>query len=394
MMQLASDVLILSHNLLTWRYKMEQWLSNPIVIILVLLILILLIAWWLATRNRVPVVNCDNVLPPEDCDPNWLSGINYIPLSQLPATDCETRLLDPGVGKCTMFTYTNKGQNFTLTVEGGDAAAVQEYINAAAVYFTVKKVGKEPSDEAGLPSLTTILIETISEMTQLSEKDLRAARNQMEHKRKPATPSDILGSVTKDPAKIKQILETATSRAIKEYAKAKVDAGAIPESMTALLNEPGATFLVDPATLPHDDASERDRLTSNALSLMITLDWASAPRKELNDSYVVWFSVDPPVQVIAANATITYKPKRDVSSASSGIKATEGSMTDYFWRTKAGATDWSDSRTADVEGTASPRSMSNKVLKSEKPPDKRNYYSSVTGGSAGGKYTISGGWRQ
>jgi hypothetical protein len=104
-----------------------------------------------------------------------------------------------------MFTYTNKGQNFTLTVEGGDAAAVQEYINAAAVYFTVKKIGTEQSDEIGLPSLTTILIETISEMTQPSETDLRAAGDKMMLKRKPVTPSDIPGSVTKDPAKIKQI---------------------------------------------------------------------------------------------------------------------------------------------------------------------------------------------
>jgi hypothetical protein len=216
----------------------------------------------------------------------------------------------------------------------------------------------------------------------------------MGNEQKPVTLSDIVGVVVKDQAKIKQVLETAISRATEEYKAAGADAGTVPKAITALFSEPGATFLIDPSILPHDSESERNHLTTNPFALMVTLDWASAPKKESNGAWVVWFSIDPPARPIAAYATVTYKPKLDKASASSGVRVTEGRVTNNFWRTtEAGRTDWSDSCIADVRGDSSPPSMRNSVGRSERPPNKRNYYSSVTGGPQGGKYTISGGWR-
>ena len=271
---------------------------EPLWLSLIVLLVVLLIIWWLATRNRVPVLNCDTPLFPDTCDPDWLNGVQYVPLYTLPDRDCDDRILDPNVGKCTMFTYTNKGQKFTVTVEGSDQEAVQAYVKDAAVYFTVHKLGRKLQSSIRTPSLIAILVETITSLTGVSEKDFieRVTRAYMESKGAPFTLAGIVSSMREDQTIVKQILEAAISRAVTAYKMAGVDAEAVPDTMSALFNDPGAIFLLAPALLPQEHAGERDELTNNPSSLVITLDWASAPKRNTNDSWVVWCSVDPTVR--------------------------------------------------------------------------------------------------
>lgn len=368
--------------------KMGSLLSNPVVMLTLLLVLLLLIALWLATRNRVPVVNCDTVLLPEACDPNWLNGVQYVPLSQLPASDCDDRILDRGVGKCTMFTYTNKGQNFTLTVESGDQAVVQDYINNAAVYFTVHKVGVRPRTPIRTPSLMAILLETITSVTRLDEKGLMAVGAQLEDDRELVTLADIVSSVVKDQTTIKQILETAIARATEEYERAGVDAGTVAKTMTALFNEPGATFVLDPNTLLHDRKSERDYLSNNPLSLMVTLDWATAPKNGSNDSWVVWFSVDP---TIRDDKPHTYKSPRKLSGASASIESLGGRIVCTLARSETGGglRARAQHKTADDRNVRKPESMLDDVS-----PDKCNFRVSVSPARRGDKYILVYAWTQ
>jgi hypothetical protein len=302
---------------------------EPLWLSLIVLLVVLLIIWWLATRNRVPLLNCDTPLFPDTCDPDWLNGVQYVPLSELPASDCESGILD-GEGKCTKFTYTNKGQKFTLSVEGSDQKAVQAYVNDAAVYFTVHKLGRKPQSSLRTPSLIAILVETITSLTGVSEKDFieRVTRAYMESKGAPFTLAGIVSSMREDQTIVKQILEAAISRAVTAYKMAGVDAEAVPDTMSALFNDPGAIFLLAPALLPQEHASERDELTNNPSSLVITLDWASAPKRNTNDSWIVWCSVDPTVRnkdISPDDTPHRYRTPR-VPEASAQIRSIRGEV--------------------------------------------------------------------
>jgi hypothetical protein len=112
---------------------------------------------------------------------------------------------------------------------------------------------------------------------------------------------------------------------------------------------------------------------------------------------VVWFAIDPPLWSpsgrlganvpIGASSPHFYKAHCNVVSASTGIQAIGGSMTDEFSRTEPAY--WSRSLTANAAGIAAPGSLDH-----SSHPGTGDYDVKVTGGPAGGTYLIYGGWVQ
>lgn len=349
---------------------------------------------------ELPVADCDTLLPPEDCNPDWIGGVNYTPLAQLPTGECEIRLLDQGVGQCSLVTYTDvNGQVFTITVEGADAAAVQEYLQDVAAYFVVQQVdsGVKPPTELKYPSLPTILVETTAEKTGLSQEELRGIRDSLIAEREGdetfVTLAEVILTVPSDP---EQILKAAIERAVPEFTTAgeaagltpeEIDGllGTLPEELNAWMYAPGAWVLLDSATIPQDDAGYGGILTNNPAALAITLDWASAPKQESTDLWLVWFSIDPKID---ANAYHYYKEQCNTQSASVRISATAGRMTNYFWRRYPYYYNVGN-RTADVGSSPSPNGMTHSSY-----PNRRSYDTYVKGGAGGGTYYIYGGWVQ
>lgn len=375
------------------------------VLLLSVIIIILVVVWWLATRLRTPdVISCGNLLPPEACNPNWLAGVDPGPPISQSSCASASRLLDPSVGQCTVLTFTDVNrQRFTITVEGADAAVVQEYIGNARAYFIVQQAdtGVIPPPDQNLPELSTILVES----TGLSKETLRDIRDSIAQQRgpegEPVTLKDVLiaaaaGELPLITLTPDQVLEAAIERAISDFTTAGVAAGltqeeidkltsTIPDEMTALREEPGATFLDDPETIPHDDAGYTTILNNNHNALAITLDWVTAPTKESANLWVIWSYIDPS---IGSYAYHYYKAKCSVYSASARISATAGSMTDYLWRSYPYYY-YIGSRTANIQSNPSPGGMWHSSY-----PARRTYDTYVRGGQSGGSYYIYGGWVQ
>jgi hypothetical protein len=376
--------------------KMGQFLTTLIMIVLLLLVFLI---WQLTKRKQIPVIECSTPLPPEACDPNWLDGVTYTPLWKLPERNCDGRLL--AGGQCTARTYTDvNGQDFAIQIEGADAIAVQDYLNTAKAHFLVQQVrrGVRLSPTQDLPSLAAILVDTAVEWSGLSESQLAQLRDELAEKYRVEGPSVTLALVLSNvkneaPPDPERVLSAAIARAVGEYRRPDIIANVpqaeidriiadIPKTMTALMREPGATFLVDTARLPVGDERYRDLLDSDSSALLISLEWASAPQKRKSeDLWVVWFSIDPS---IGRNEPRAYKEKCRVSSASAGITATGGSMTMSFSRISPNPATW-PLAAVDKNGDAYEKRSS---------PTAGTYDVVVTGGPEGGTYTMSGGWVQ
>ena len=353
---------------------------------------------------ELPVTNCETLLPPQACDPGWLERIEYVSLNSLPTGDCPERLLDGG--QCNLYTFSNKGQEFTIRVEGLDPNLLNEYVSNAQVYFEVQRAGISPPIDPGFPSLVTILLESIVEVTGTSIEDWSMIRDSMleerEAKEQTITLAEII-ALNSEAGVLEEVIIAANSRAESEYKAIGADTSNIPAIIDFLMNQPGAPILVNPASLPSDDAAYNNILTNNPAGLVVTMDWSSAPQEDTPDLWVIWFSIDPPlppkradsnVQVptptpsyVGPYAYIYYKEKCSVYSASVQIRAKTGSMTNSFWRKSP--YQYVGSRTANIMGTALPPSLSHNSY-----PTRVAYDTQVKGGAGGGKYWIYGGWVQ
>ena len=339
----------------------------------------------------------------EACDPGWLERITYVPLNTLANVDCPERLLDGGV--CNFFTYSNGGQDFTIRVEGLDPNLLNEYVSNAQVYFEVQRAGVPPPADLGLPSLAAILVESIVKVTGVPQGELSVLRNNLLEEREANGETITLAEILFlqfGEGILNDVIVTANSQAESEYAALGADPSLISSEIDFLLNEPGAPILVNPASLPADNAAYNEILHDNPAGLVVTMDWASAPQ-EGEDLWVVWFSFDPPLRpkhagsnfqvptptpsYVGPYAYIHYKAKCSVYSASVQIRAKTGSMTNNLWRISP--TMSVGSRTANIMGTALPPSLYHNSY-----PSRVSYDTKVQGGAAGGKYWIYGGWVQ
>jgi hypothetical protein len=347
--------------------------------------------------SGLPVTKCDTLLPAEACDPEWQSRIQYVPLGNLLTSECGERFLESGTGICTVFTYNNNGQDFTITVEGADPVVVEEYITSSAVYFEAQQAGTTPPPDLGLPSLATILVDAAVEVASLPQAEMIIQRDKLSEEREAngeyTTFAEVLYVLTNDDGIPDKVLEVATVRASQIYAERGVDGSQIPEELKILMYEPGAPFLIDPAALPQDDTAYHDILLNNTFGLAVTLDWVSVPKEPDANLWVVWYAIDP---VLSPNnnatpvgvwAYVYYKEKCNVYSASSRISATSGSMTNTFWRQTPYL--FVGSRSASIQGVASPTGLSHNSY-----PGIGKYDTYVRGGSQGGQYFIYGGWVQ
>jgi hypothetical protein len=345
----------------------------------------------------LPTTNCDTLLPADACDPEWEGRIAYIPLVDLPAVDCTETLLTGG--QCDSRLYTNNdGQQFIIRIEGADLAVINDYINNTKIYFEVQQAGVLPSAVPELRSLGTILVETASTLTKSSLEDLIAKLEELEAASETVTFADVLIAITDNRGIPDEVLEEAIARAIAEYEAAGADTELIADEMKALMYEPGASVLVNPASLPQDNSGYQDLLMNNPASLAVIFDWTTVPKEQAEELWTIWYAVDPPIPAgkspgstsqtaVGSYAWVYYKAKCNVYSAYTKITATSGSMTDYFWRQSP----WLNlpSRTASITGTAAPPSVYHSSY-----PSKVTYDTKVLGGYRGGTYYLYGGWVQ
>ena len=344
----------------------------------------------------IPVTNCDTLLPADACDKDWEGRIEYAPLASLPTVDCTETLL--AGGQCAARLYTNNGQQFIIRIEGADPAVINDYLNNTRIYFEVHQAGVLPSAIPDLPSLGTILVETAVKVTGSSEQDLIAKRDELSRERDSVTFADVLIAITDDTTIPDHVLEAANAQAETVYAAAGADTRTIAEDMKALMYEPGASVLVDQASLPGDDSGYQNLLMNNPASLAVIFDWTSVPKEQAEELWTIWYAVDPPIPAkespssnfqtgVGKYAWVYYKAKCGVYSAYTKITATSGSMTDYFWRQSP----WLNlpSRTASISGIAAPPSVYHSSY-----PAKVTYDTQVQGGYQGGQYYLYGGWVQ
>ena len=401
---------------------------------LMILIIILALVWWFFIRSQSPpVVTCsdnttNNPLPPENCRGDWLTAATFDrTLNDLPASVCPNPLLNAVPGQCTVRTYEDiNGEKFTVTVEGADPAVVQAYLENARPYFLAQEVAPGVTLPLALnpPDLATILVESV-EFTPPVEDPRQILRKYREilietqgGDRESVNLRDVLlymavgeqRPITMTPD---EVLEVAIARAKDEFTTANAATGlpqevldglasAIPQEMNALMDEPGAAFLNDPDTVPHDEASYRDTLSNDRLVLVVTLNWERAPtgksrleellrflpnlrrseRQEAAPLGVVWYAIDPWVDPYRG---VYYKWQCGVSSASTRIQSFGGRMTNYFEQLSPYYY-YIGSRIADSQGVAFPDGMVRYAY--------GNYNTYVIGGPNGGSYYLYGGWIQ
>jgi len=342
------------------------------------------------------VTKCDTLLPADACDPDWQRRIEYAPLASLPAVDCTETLL--AGGQCAARLYTNNGQQFIIRIEGADPNVINDYLNTTKIYFEVHQAGVLPSAIPELPSLGTILVETAVKVTGRSEQDLIAKRDELSKERDSVTFADVVIAITDDTTIPDHVLEAANAEAETAYTAAGADASLIPDEMKALMYEPGASVLVDPASLPQDNSGYQDLLMNNPASLAVIFDWTTVPKEQVEDLWTIWYAVDPPIPAsespssnsqtsVGRYAPVYYKAKCGVYSAYTQITATSGSMTDYFWRQSP----WKNlpSSAANINSTAAPPPIYHNSY-----PTKATYDTQVQGGYQGGQYYLYGGWVQ
>jgi hypothetical protein len=329
--------------------------------------------------------------PPKECDPQrdtTFEKHDYFELDEFNQRldGIPDDLLIPNAANVAVEFANGAGQRFDVVVAGADNDVVQAYIGETGICLEAF-----PIDRVPVPIDTVNLDAILVRATGLNATDLSAKRDARLAAGSPGSLAEVLVNEGVAPG---AVLATAISDATTQLNDA-MSQGHVPSDamagtsvdalLDALLQQPGAPFIVDPALQAQDGNRwagildlERERKIEQPV--LVTFASVQRPADPNAAADIVWFAVDPPIN------EGQYRAYRAICSTYAGVQlyATKGSATVSFWR----QTPYLDiGKRYDAAGGSASSWLS-------ASGDRTSWDAGVYGWRDGSYYSLYGGWTE